>query len=256
MRHFKAKLATAFGSAMIGSLMIPGVALPADLPDSKYMPPPPPMFIWSGFYLGLSAGATWSDIDGDALGTLVPPEPPIDNFSASFDSTSFRGGLYGGYNWQFDRWVSGIEADVAWANGSERQDILLGLPALPGDGTKAEFDWDVGLRLRIGYLLAPTFLLYGTGGVTWQSFEFSAIGPGFSTVWNSEDEVATGWTVGGGVEFLMPESFFWRADSVLARVEYRYTDFGSDDVSFFESGLGMDFDRRTQVVLLGLAYKY
>ena len=245
----KVKAAVAVGGAVIGGLLMSGSAVAADLGDSKYIPPPPPLFVWTGWYVGLSAGGTWADIDGDALGTSVPPEPPFANFGGSFDASSFRGGIYGGYNWQFGQWVTGVEADIAWADGSESRNVVLGLDALPGDRTEVEFGWDAGIRLRLGYLLTPTALLYATGGIAWQSFEVSAIATDLSNGWSSDDETATGWTIGAGIETLV-------SDQILARLEYRYTDFGSQDVYFFEPGLGMDFDRSTQMVLVGLAYKY
>ncbi|MGE6036674.1 outer membrane protein, partial [Klebsiella pneumoniae] len=46
---------------------------------------------------------------------------------------------------------------------------LLGLPS----GSVRE-TWDGSLRGRLGYLVAPTILVYGTGGVAWQRLELSA----------------------------------------------------------------------------------
>ena len=72
--------------------------------------------------------------------------------------------------------------------------------------------WDASARGRLGYLVTPSLLIYGTGGIAWQSMTESATcqngladavcpvlaGNPFSTVTSSS--VRTGWTVGGGID--------------------------------------------------------
>ncbi len=42
-----------------------GSAIAADLPSYKAPPPPPPL--WTGFYVGLNAGGTWSSSNSTRL---------------------------------------------------------------------------------------------------------------------------------------------------------------------------------------------
>jgi len=86
-----------------------------------------------------------------------------------------------GYNWQFaPQWVAGIEADGAYAN---KTDTAAGVPGCsinctgtPGPGadkSSVKMGWDASLRARLGYLVLPNLMAYGTGGIAWQHFETS-----------------------------------------------------------------------------------
>ena len=125
------------------------------------------------------------------------------------DNDGWNGGIYGGYNWQFANFVAGVEADVGYSGA---------------DGSSPGFTTEQGvegsLRARIGYDMNP-FLVYGTAGVAATNLEMSD-GVG------SDDNTMVGYTVGAGVETFLTEN-------VTARVEYRYTDYGSED---FNLGLG------------------
>jgi len=155
-----------------------------------------------------------------------------------YDSTTFRGGGYLGYNWQLDpNWVVGLEGDFAWGSASTRVDRLQGLPPAPlvNVGNISEFKqtWDGGIRGRVGYLLAPTRLVYATGGVQWQHVEATVnCAPATCTITpfsQSNDETLTRWTGGGGIETLL-----W--DNWLARLEYRYADYGTWRTVFGPAG--------------------
>src|SRR5262245_41502428 len=88
----------------------------ADLPTKKapvapiYVPPP---FTWTGFYIGLNAGAIFSQSSGDA--TLWASGFPA--LTSSFTGnhlgggTGFLGGGQAGYNWQTGAFVLGVETD-------------------------------------------------------------------------------------------------------------------------------------------------
>jgi outer membrane immunogenic protein len=69
--------------------------------------------------------------------------------------------------------------------------------------------WATAAIARLGWLVTPTTLFYGTGGVTYAGF-----GDGF----NSDTFRAWGWSAGGGVEQKLGSNW-------SVRVEYRFTDF-------------------------------
>ena len=72
----------------------------------------PTAYDWSGFYAGVNAGAA---INNSQTSTKVTgSESWINNKNGSScnDSAAFTGGGLLGYNWQIDKLVLGIEADV------------------------------------------------------------------------------------------------------------------------------------------------
>ena len=101
-----------------------GAAVAADLPSTKGPAPfvAPPVFTWTGFYVGLNAGGQF----GTSNARLVVPaivNGVANNINAtattiavgagngSIDPTGFTGGLTVGYNWQMNSLVFGVEGD-------------------------------------------------------------------------------------------------------------------------------------------------
>src|ERR1700726_3938275 len=125
--------------ASAGAMALTGAALAADLPSRAPPPvylPPPPIFTWTGLYVGLNAGGTWSNSNtvntatADLFGNpALVGGVPFGVASAALATRSvpakidgFIGGGQIGYNWQLtNSWVFGLEADiqgVAASNGS------------------------------------------------------------------------------------------------------------------------------------------
>jgi outer membrane immunogenic protein len=269
---------TRYLSAMIAGALacaaVAGSALAADMPVKA---PPAAAPSWSGFYAGVSIGARWaandwqtSDVSPNFAGAIVPTA----GTGGAIDSVAARFGGYLGYNAQISTsWIAGVEADFGWADNKKTATPLPGtaglffgapLVGLPS-GTVKE-TWDGSLRGRLGYLVGPATLVYGTGGVAWQRLELSAnctVVPGNSFCFGSahnETYASTrvGWTLGGGVEHMIGGNW-------LARVDYRYADFGTWSQTFFTAGgVGIGFDdrftahvkARTHTATVGIAYKF
>jgi outer membrane immunogenic protein len=268
------------------TLLFAGPALAADLPVKAPVMPLGPVFNWTGFYLGGEVGAKWADTTWTTTSlTDTSFVRPIDGTSPrGFNPVGARVGGYLGYNWQFaPQWVGGFEADMAWADKTETAAGLpgcarpvantCGLISAPGPGvdlSSVKMGWDASVRARLGFLVTPQLLLYGTGGVAWQQLETSGtcqhslpdpycfVEPGnpFVTVTNST--VRTGWTVGGGLEANIYGNW-------LLRGEYRYSDFGTwnNAFNFNVAGETPGFDTyrfhlkaTTQIATVGLAYKF
>lgn len=257
----------------IAVLLASGASNAADLarPLPVKAPIAAPAPGWTGLYAGLSVGARWTDSTWTTTSIEVPAIPlrTGNPATASLNSTSARIGGFIGYNWQFaPAWVAGIEADLAWGDNKKSSSPIPATVFLPGscsgaancslDSITAKASWDGSVRGRFGYLIAPTWMIYATGGVAWQQFELSAVcglGGPWCTANRSESTSWTrvGWTVGGGVETML-----W--GNWLARAEYRYADFGTVTHSFFTSApfdtVAMSEPLRTHTATVGLAYKF
>jgi outer membrane immunogenic protein len=184
-----------------------GPALAADLPrKAPPAPPPPPVLNWTGWYVGLNAGAVWgcgnahntlSNVSSDAnfphgIGHPPPTSPTAESNAhlaaissvGTFDfdngcrNANFIGGGQIGYQWQFGTWVAGIEADIQGIGGNNNSGTFVKTAHLDfdviggqnwiGTGTfQRDNSWLGTLRGRIGFLWTPAFLVYATGGLAY-----------------------------------------------------------------------------------------
>jgi outer membrane immunogenic protein len=242
---------------------------------------PPPIFNWTGFYIGVGLGARADENEWTTTclqPVLINPTcaPPDSGFVAQFATANpttfepdvgFRVSGYVGYNWQFQNWVIGVEGDVAWADNEE---TLRGIPGtflagnlpLINDTASVNDKLDASFRGRVGYLFAPQALFYVTGGVAWLEKEVTAScnAPGFPIGWcavvpqaQSDSNHHIGWTVGGGIEWMLTPNWILRA-------EYRYSEYQEETYTFFGANpidsFRFDVDARTHTAYAGIAYKF
>ncbi|TPJ30551.1 porin family protein [Mesorhizobium sp. B2-8-3] len=223
-------LATATLIASTGGAFAAGV-LASDPVASTYN--------WTGLYVGAQAGYEWARTSYSFNGPHAPYP------SGTFTPSGFVGGLYVGYNHQFDSpLVVGVQGDIEYANvkGSFNKPILS-----LGAGS-ADLRWQGSARVRVGYAF-DRFLPYVTGGVAFGNFRFAG-GPDPATL-QSWTKTKTGWTIGAGLEYAF-------ADKWSARLEYRYTDFGT--ASGNEAPVFPDVIEtmkiRGHAVRVGVSYKF
>jgi outer membrane immunogenic protein len=89
-----------------------------------------------------------------------------------------------GWNVQISpKYVVGVEGDFAYANetatfhgSSYPANLLFGAPSLPfgaspNDAFHVRTTWDGSARLRFGWLINPSTMLYLTGGLAWAHLE-------------------------------------------------------------------------------------
>jgi outer membrane immunogenic protein len=190
-----------------GQMFLAGPLFAADLPYPRPVPqapgiyyPPPPLYSWTGFYIGLNGGgafgnSNWTD----------PNDLPTGNFNVS-------GGLVGGTvggNYQIGQFVLGIEADGDWANISGT--TFNG--GCGGVGCTTQSNWLATVRGRAGYAW-DRVLFYGTGGAAFANIQGSAGAFPFS------NSTQTGWTAGLGLEYAFLPNW-------SAKVEYLYAGLGT-----------------------------
>ena len=186
----------------------------ADLASARLAPPPPaaPIVSWTGFYAGGQIGyARGSDITKE----YVTASMTYVGLQNRLRPDGVLGGFHVGANYQYDNFVAGLEGDFELTSVSGGFIDPPAAPFNPGGLASTQIRNQGSVRGRLGYAFGPA-LLYGTGGFAAASFR--------SNYWNwagtgeSFSRTLTGFTVGGGVEYLL-------TTNVSARLEYRHTKF-------------------------------
>jgi outer membrane immunogenic protein len=254
-------------------------ALAADLPVKApvYKAPVYVPLNWTGFYVGANAGYSWGNWDNGAASTGSPVS------TASPNVKGWVGGLQAGYNWQIDRsWVVGLEGDIQ-ITGEKASETGGGATTtdIAGTGNQTgfhtittstsandwKFPWFGTFRGRIGALVDPSMLIYGTGGLAFGNFKFDSQATSVATTYRgavgtttdptgtvttlgvarSDSTTRLGWALGAGVEKKFSQNW-------SVKLEYLYLDFGTR--TFF-SGTGSDTSVRLRdnIVRVGLNYK-
>jgi outer membrane immunogenic protein len=250
------------GSALAVSASV-SAAQAADMPLKAQVPPPPAAVDWTGWYVGLNAGGIWpnsagvthSAVAGPCFAGVIGCSPGVpgndigsvlaggSTFNTGLgNGAGFIGGGQFGYNWQFNgRGVVGLETDIAWTS-QNRSGAFASSPAFPGFPAFADaynatisshLDYLGTVRGRLGFLVAPSFLLYGTGGLAYGGVRSSTIEtallvpaaacagvacPGSGG--GSFSDTRVGWTAGAGGEWMF-------APNWSAKLEYLYYDLGT-----------------------------
>jgi len=209
------------------------VAAAADLPARVYTkaPAPAPVVIpvtnWSGFYIGGFGGYGWSN----EVHASVAGLGGID-FSTDQVKGGFGGGTIG-YNWQApgSAFVGGIEVDAAGSG------INYTLDAVGKDELNA-FGSVTG-RLGVAYNAA---LFYVKGGYAWANNKITVLGV-------SDTHLHSGWTVGGGFEYMFVPSW-------SAKVEYMYADYAKENYFANVVAPGVDVGASFHTVKAGINYHF
>lgn len=191
---------------------------------------PPPLFNWSGFYIGGHVG----EVSGHGHLDLPTGAVPV-----RFRADRFLGGGQLGYNWQWMSWVAGVEADIS--------------------ATRLHDGGAFTARGRFGYA-AGNFLFYGTGGLAWARERLNTAGlalgcgailcvPLLSST--SDTRWVGGWAAGGGVDYAFAPNWF-------VRIEYLRLDFGkyNFNVDPSVSATPLPLTSHFDSVRIGLNYKF
>ena len=221
-------------------------AVSASAADMALKAPPPVVYdSWTGFYAGLNAGGTW----GNSNLSATPADPGTTAFFApcfaagacprDYGHNTGSSGEFGGqigYNWQINTVVLGVESDIQWTDVKSVGSVALTNGAngfVPFTGTaSSKLDWFGTTRARLGFLVTPTVLLYGTAGVAYGSVSESFTHTFAATAQNvvgSDRETKTGWVAGVGAEWKLQRNW-------LVGVEYLHMEL--DSSSFGATGLG------------------
>jgi outer membrane immunogenic protein len=220
---------------------------PEPLPSGKEMkavaPAPPACPNWTGFYTGafggykfaatdldLDLGGSWNATafdraDRDAILSEVPND--LDASGAEL------GGLIG-YNYQWNKWVFGLEASggYLWLRDSDNTGTFT-TPTTTTDeynvATSLKTHYLVTVGPRIGYAFCR-WLPYVTGGLAIGDVDFDQEitqfdqfrGGVFFREGGHTSDTRLGWMVGGGLEYALSDHWHLRG-------QYQYIDLGCID---------------------------
>jgi outer membrane immunogenic protein len=227
-------------------------ALAADMAVKSPAPAPAPVYNWTGWYVGVNAGASMgiAKTDFNVSPVACASSPGICSFNNGHgfsdrpDPSGFIGGGQIGANWQYSPLiVVGVEADIQGALERDSRTLTNSLTdfsccSVTGvTNYTTEIDWFGTVRARLGYVWGNGQVLsYVTGGLAYGEVKIdgtnaisvscppcshSASGS-FSQPF-SQSHVNTGWVLGYGTEGAID---FWGAHNWTWRIESLYMDLG------------------------------
>jgi outer membrane immunogenic protein len=166
------------------------------------------------------------------------------------------GGGQAGFNWQVGSWVVGTESDFQGSSqqGDARYCGLGGTTcAVASLDASHKLSWFGTARSRVGYLITPNMLLYGTAGVAYgqlrSNYTLNLQNTAVAAV-NFKD-VKAGWTAGAGLEFALGGNW-------STKLEYLYVDLGENEITFSAGGVSGTVERRfaDHIARVGVNYRF
>ena len=199
----KAQISILALAAIAGTVPV----LAADLPVRTYTKAPalaaPPIYNWTGFYVGGHLGGAFNGNEKFA------------GLSNNNDGR-FLGGVQFGGDYQFaSNWVVGIEGQYSWLNNNKNA------LAFPGFGYSFSYNQrGIGsVAGRVGYAWGPT-LLYIKGGYAYSDYSDYLSLNGAPAAFSLDGGHHDGYTVGAGLEYMFAQSW-------SGKIEYQYYNFGN-----------------------------
>ena len=208
----------------------------------------PPVFAWTGWYAGMNAGWIRSQTDSkltSQTGGFAGPAGPLLPRSLSNDQDGFLAGLTLGYNLKMGAaFVGGIESDIAYTD-IDGGSTLSNTADLGPDrnvttvsaALSQEMEWFGTVRARAGWLASQQMLVFVSGGLAYANLDNRASASLVSefsqtqTASGKSSEWKAGWTVGGGMEWLL-------GNKTTFKGEYLYYDLDDTTVTMTAAGGG------------------
>ncbi len=251
--------------ASVAAVVFAAPAFAADLPTKAMPMVAPPVSTWTGFYIGVNGGYGWGKDNFDDPVALSFALLDGRTAPATINGLSPKGGVFGGhagYNWQSGSWVGGLEADLDGADIKATNSLSFssidGTTFSQSNSTK--FDTLATLRARLGLLIVPDVLIYGTAGGAAAHTENSAFAnPGFSDpVTFTSGQNQFGWSGGGGIEGKLTALGL---SNVTLRVEYLHYGFLNASTPFastvdLTNGFTLSHKSSIDVVRGGLTWQF
>ncbi len=180
--------------------------------------PPVSVWNWTGCYVGANLGGAWDKISDIRTGQGIPLAPQD---YGSDKGSAFIAGDQVGCDYQVGKWIVGVEGQYDWGkvNGSHV------IPPFPGFSYNTTLNNVATLAGRAGYTVLPQALLYGKAGGAWTRDNLTVTIPANSGPSEFANVNFSGWTAGGGLEWLV-------LPTVSLFAEYDFIDFHAKSVTF------------------------
>jgi outer membrane immunogenic protein len=217
------KILLALSALAIGTV----AASAADLAPAPYQKAPvvvpPPVFSWTGFYVGANIGGAWAN--NNWTDTLFGT-----NFNNGNNGAFIGGGQIGG-NYQIGQFVIGGEWDFDWAANNNNGGNGVLIPALGNTYLLTNNDrWITTVAARFGWAI-DHWLLYGKAGGGWvgtNNWNLTNVTTGVALgcgnfVTNCSNSIG-GWLVGAGFEYAFTNNW-------TVKVEYDYLGLGNRTIN-------------------------
>jgi outer membrane immunogenic protein len=262
------------GIAGMASLLATG-ALAADMAPRPYTKAPvivDPGYNWTGFYSGLNIGYSWGRSSGTQEFVNTATGTVLDSNVVKFNMDGVIGGGQIGYNWQRDRWVLGLEADIQGSGqkgggngvcpggpatstttlpaavngpcsvGQTGDTIPFNVPAFPvATSVDQKLTWFGTVRGRVGATFTPTVLGYVTGGLAYGEVSSTNTVTGFNQLGPQGVNVPPAFAAVSASSNNRSTRAGWTVGAGIegvisgnwtAKVEYLYVDLGNISGSF------------------------
>ncbi|WP_238191140.1 outer membrane beta-barrel protein [Methylobacterium frigidaeris] len=219
---------------------------------------------WTGVTVGGSVGAVWdfTRLAFPTGGSLTQPSDtttyPYSLSSAPIARPRAAGLIVGGgigANYQFGKWVVGVEGDASWVNAQ-------GGRACPNRvyySCKTQIDMLSFVTGRVGYAWGRT-LFYGKGGLAIadvadsfqqnNTFGLPLTSLAYKPVGNgSARATVLGWALGAGFEVALTNKW-------SAKAEYLHYDLEANRAAYNVAGVVSRNERNGDLVRIGLNYRF
>lgn len=240
-------------------------------PSSKTLPPFASKLIfpyqWKGFYLGATGGGVFSTFNTKTYtqaGPLLNPAQAsaINNVgSQQINPSGFLSGIEGGYNWQFNRLLLGLETDIqSLSTNGETNTGAVPYPDQPGNQyvltSYGNANWLLTARPRVG-LTANNWLFYVTGGlgVIFQQNDFLFTNNLGALESKRVNKAKLGYVIGAGIEAALTQYLSLKA-------EYLFADFNNTSASNMNNNIPVGqtltnvVNLKSNIIKLGINYHF
>jgi len=199
-----------FSSVAVAAVAISTIAQAADMGVPVMKAPvmaPPPVFSWTGFYLGGNIGAAWASRDWNDVTRGVL-------FNQGNNARFLAGGQIG-FNYQINNFVLGAEADADWLSRNNNNGVGVLIPGVAGGPFVVSSDsrWISTVAARFG-IAADHALFYGKAGGGWvgeRGLTVTNLATGASLTGTGSSS-RSGFLLGAGIEYAVTNNWTIKAE--------------------------------------------